>query len=134
MRPEGPNRDGLHQSGAEHGRWCAENNVVRCDRGGEVRLRDVANPTHPRAPVITKRSCTPPSGVPSGLRTEARFAYRPFAVMKDGNRILGNHSRCIRHLRIGRGARAADGRLYVASTAAVEIETRPNPSPRLQPR
>src|SRR5580704_8301623 len=42
---------------------------------------------HPDAserPVITKRSCTPPSGVPSGLRMNRASRTGPLAVMKRG--------------------------------------------------
>jgi hypothetical protein len=36
-------------------------------------------------PVITKRSCTPPSGVPSGLLTKRASRTGPVAVTKGGN-------------------------------------------------
>src|SRR6266404_1659228 len=39
-------------------------------------------------PVMTKRACTPPSGVPSGLRTKRASRIGPFAVMKDGTVFL----------------------------------------------
>src|SRR6266849_4067675 len=39
-------------------------------------------------PVMTKRSCTPPSGVPSGLRTKRTSRTGPFAVMNDGTVFL----------------------------------------------
>jgi len=35
-------------------------------------------------PCIEKRSCTPPSGVPSGLSTKRASRIGPFAVMKEG--------------------------------------------------
>src|SRR5712671_3684140 len=35
-------------------------------------------------PLMTKRSWTPPSGVPSGLRTKRASRTGPVAVMKDG--------------------------------------------------
>src|SRR4029077_7583336 len=35
-------------------------------------------------PVITKRSCTPPSGEPSGLRMNRASLTGPFAVMNGG--------------------------------------------------
>src|SRR5215831_5288716 len=47
---------------------------------------------HPGAsvrPLMTKRSCTPPSGVPSGLFTNRASRTGPSAVMKDGRTLNG---------------------------------------------
>src|SRR5262249_34181847 len=45
-------------------------------------------PAASERPVITKRACTPPSGVPSGLRTKRASRTGPLAVMNDGTTFL----------------------------------------------
>ena len=72
-------------------------------------------PVAPTRPVIVKSAWTPPSGVPSGLRTKRASRTGPFAERKDGMMSVPPSAFANAICGFDHGARAADRRLQSGS-------------------
>jgi hypothetical protein len=117
-------RNVLDQTGAEHRCRYAENDIVRSDRSGEIRLREV-----------TVRRIRSPGDreeiMHAAIRRSVRIADEPrlanWAVQRDERRygVGGAHQGRNRNLGIRQRPYAARGGLSMAAATAVEVEHGP---------